>query len=213
MNLNFSLCGKLCENIDLSNLSICKDSRKKLSRASRNTKEIIKDINILLEDLDRNYICNHILNKLVQITGSEYGFLGKIEEEKGERVLYTYAITNIAWNASSQEFFLNNINNSLKFTKMNSFVGDVINSGKYKIVNKYDYSRNILPKGHPFTKRFLGVPSMFGNKPVAMLGVCNKLDKYTKKDVENVSLILNILSYLFIDLSAGHSKYKSEDVF
>lgn len=208
MSFNFSLCGKLCENVELTNLVMCKKSRAELSKASKDVKLIMSDINLLLGNLDKNYICNHILNKLVQITGSEYGFLGKIKEEDGKRVLYTYALTNIAWNASSQEFFQSNINNSLKFTMMNSFVGDVINGGKYKIVNNYDYSRNILPKGHPFTKRFLGVPAMIGNTPIAVLGVCNKLKKYTRRDVDNVSVIMNILSYLFVDISRSRSNVK-----
>jgi hypothetical protein len=58
-----------------------------------NTKQIMKDINLLLSDqnFDKNYICNHILNKLVQITNSEYGFLGKIIEGK----IYTYAVPPI----------------------------------------------------------------------------------------------------------------------
>ncbi len=216
MAMNFSLCGSLCENLFLT--ITCGNKKKKekkekkekngsMQNLNRNVRNIILDINALLvgPDFDRSYICNHILNKLIQITGSEYGFIGKIVEEDGKPVLYTYAITNIAWNAASRKFFLDYENSTLRFDNMNTLFGKVITSGEYKIVNEYDSTRCVQPIGHPFTKRFMGVPSLMGGKPVALLGVCNKLTKYTKKDVVNVSTTLDLLSYLFIDLKPSSS--------
>ena len=202
MNIQFTLCGQICDHINLPNFIKC---GSKKTQTNKDVEQIIADINILLNDskFDRHYICTHILNKLVQITNSEYGFLGKIVEEKdGQQSLYTYAVTNIAWNAASQQFFVDHINNALKFENMNTLFGEVITTRKYKITNKYNQEeRHILPDGHPMIKRFMGVPCVIGKKPIIMLGVCNKLSKYTKKDVDNVSTILNILSYLFLDFS------------
>ncbi len=202
MSLNFNLCGSLCENLFLT-FKCCKQAEKK--SVDKDIKYVIDDINLLLAGptFSKKFICSHILNKLVQLTGSEYGFIGKIVEEKSKPVLYTYAITNIAWNAASHKFFIDHVNSSLRFENMDTLFGEVITSGKYKIINKYDATRNILPDGHPLTKRFLGVPSIKGGKSVAFLGVCNKIGKYTKKDVNKVSRILDILAYLFIDLSAA----------
>lgn len=200
MSIEFTLCGRLCDNVNFS----CNKSRKK-RKWSNCVKHIIQDVNMLLADSDfnRKYICNHILNKLVQLTGSEYGFIGKIVEEEKGPVLYTYAITNIAWDVASRHF----LERCFKFDNMDTLFGDVITSGKYKIYNNYSMGCNnaLLPHGHPIIKRFLGVPSKLGNKTVAMLGVCNKLEKYTKSDVKNIVRILNILSYLFIDLPIDSS--------
>jgi len=197
MNINITFCGQLCETFNIQNVF----RRNKLKLET-----IIKDINTLLgdENFDKRHICVHILNKLIQITQSEYGFIGRILFENGNYVLYTYAITNIAWNAASHQFFMDYCNRSLKFENMETLFGESIVSGKYTIVNRYDSSRNVLPKGHPRVKRFMGVPMLFGTERICFLGVCNKLSKYTKKDVNNVRYIMNLLSYLFIDISNGN---------
>lgn len=40
-----------------------------------NVKEIIKDLNLLLAspEFNREFLCNHILNKSCQLVGAEYG--------------------------------------------------------------------------------------------------------------------------------------------
>lgn len=199
MSVQFNLCGNLCEELNVKTImNIFKKRNDKYK-----IQYVVNDINRLLADssFDRNYICNHILNKLVQLTQSEYGFIGKIIHEENGPVLHTYSITNIAWNASSQKFFLDHINTSLRFENMNTLFGDVILSGKYKICNKYDMSRSILPAGHPMVRRFMGVPCVLGDKNIIMAGFCNKINKFVKKDVTKVTTILNILAYLFIDIS------------
>lgn len=201
--VNITFCGQLCETLNIRNVF------KRFQQPNRfitpDQQTILNDINNLLADtdFDSHYVCQHLLNKLVQITGSEYGFLGKVVNENGKPVLYTCAITNIAWNASSSGFFLDYYKSALRFENMDTLIGEVITSGKFKIFNTYDSDRNVIPKGHPMIKRFMGVPAMIGETPIAMLGVCNKLSKYSQKDVHNVSFLLNILSYLFIDISHG----------
>ena len=73
MSVNFTLCGSLFENLNLSTLFKKKSYNDKI-------KIIIEDINILLNNNknSKEYICNHILNKIVQITKSEYGFIGRV---------------------------------------------------------------------------------------------------------------------------------------
>jgi hypothetical protein len=208
--VNITFCGQLCETFNVKNVIKRLKTKTNLSITS-DQQTILEDINRLLADtdFDSHYVCQHLLNKLVQITGSEYGFLGKIVNENGKNVLYTCAITNIAWNASSSTFFLDYYKSTLRFSNMDTLVGEVITSGKFKIYNTYDIERNIIPKGHPMIKRFMGVPAMIGETPIAMLGVCNKLTKYCKKDVQKVSFLLNLLSYLFIDISHGARNIRS----
>ena len=101
----------------------------------------------------------------------------------------------IAWNGTS----------ALWYSQIDDNIMDeVINDGKSKIINKYNKNQ------YPMIKRFMGVPSILGEKPVAMLGVYNKFNKYTKRDMKNVSLILNTLSYLFIELSFPNHYHMKE---
>jgi len=207
MSIQFSLCGSIFEKINLSSTFNCFSSKNK-----DKIQTIINDINILLANNDNNkeFICNHILNKIIQITNSEYGFIGKIIIEDNELILQTYAITNIAWNSASHQFYLDHLNHGLRFTNMETLFGKVMTNNKSMIFNKYDTKRTVLPNGHPLIKRFMGVVSnaQFDDHSVIMVGMCNKLENYNKKDVKNVQKLLDILAYLFIDLDNFNQKTK-----
>jgi hypothetical protein len=209
MSIQFSLCGSLFEKINITSHFNCFRSKNK-----NNIQTIIEDINILLANNENNreFICNHILNKLVQISNSEYGFIGKIVNENDEIILHTYAITNIAWNAASHQFYLDHLNHGLRFTNMETLFGKVMKNNKSMIFNKYDKSRTVLPKGHPLIKRFMGVVSntKFHDHSVVMVGMCNKLENYNKRDVKNIQKILDLLAYLFINLDNFNKKDKYE---
>ena len=181
--MNFGIT--LCNNLDCSKLKFYK-TKKDL------TLEVCKDLIDLINDkyVDNNYLDRHILNKCIQITNSEYGFIGKVENNK----LYTKSITNIAWNDASYEFYIQNKNHDMIFDIDKTVFGCSINEKSAKIINKYDNSRNILPKGHPKIKRFMGVPLLNKEKVIYFVGLCNKLKNYNRGDIKNINKILNVSS-------------------
>lgn len=193
----------LCENLSLPSQCICNLKTRKNKRKYLRDK-IIQDINQILVDsnFERDYICTHILNKLVQLTKSEYGLLMEVKTCNDNIELHAYGITNMAWNASSRKFYEKRIDTPLIFKNLdNLFFGDVVKSKDILICNNYNKKeRNILPKGHPPIKRFMGIPIVIGGKPIIILGVCNKLNKYKKRDALPVKELMNILAYLFINL-------------
>ena len=171
-------------------------------------KEIIKDINVLLEsqDFNREYLCNHLLNKACQLTCSEYGFIGVIKSDttKNEHTQYlkTLAISNISWNASSFEFYKKFVNDSFEFTDLpKTIFGLSILNKKPVIINKYDATRNVLPPGHPPIKRFLGIPIIINDTVMLYVGLCNKIGFYTKKDYKMIERVLNIVGISFYIMS------------
>jgi methyl-accepting chemotaxis protein len=208
MSIQFSLCGSLFEKINLSLNCFRSKSKDKVQT-------IIEDINILLANNDnhREFICNHILNKIIQITNSEYGFIGKILKNNNQLILHTYSFTNIAWNASSHQFYLDHLNHGLLFTNMETLFGRVMKNNKSMIFNKYDIKRSFLPKGHPIIKRFMGVVSntKYNDHSVVMVGLCNKMENFNQTDIKNVEKILDILAYLFIDLNNFNSEKNKYD--
>ncbi len=200
MPISITLCNYLFEKLDIS--KIFRKNKKNV-----NLDEIIDDINILLadENVERKFVCNHVLNKLIQLTNSEYGFIGRIiKDERGNLALKTKAVSNMAWNSSSYEFWKDNTNHPMIFKNMNTHFGEVITKNKSLIFNKYDKSRKKLPKGHPMVKRFVGIVSntKYEGRSVLMVGLCNKSGKrgYTKNNIENVQKIIDVLSYLMINI-------------
>lgn len=187
MSLNLTLCNSCQPNLLFKNNNLFK-SKKNL------TLEICNDLMELMNDenVDNNYIDRHVLNKIIQISKSEYGFIGKIKENK----LYAKSITNIAWNASSEEFYHNNRQHNMVFDLNKTIFGCSIHEKKPYLINRYDNKRNILPKGHPKIKRFCGVPLIRKNKVLYFVGVCNKLKNYNKSDIKSIKQILNVFSLL-----------------
>ena len=177
-----------CNTFQLPKISFKRNTKK-----TSLTLEVCEDLISLINDeyFDNVYLDSHILNKCIQITGSEYGFCGKIV---GNEELHTKSITNIAWNESSFDFYKNNSNSPLIFKLNNTIFGCSVEEQKPSIINKYDYNRKVLPKGHPKIKRFCGVPLLIKGDVVYFIGLCNKLTNFEKSDVKAVEEILKVYS-------------------
>jgi hypothetical protein len=87
--MELNLCGKLCDNITV----VFSRQKKTNPKKSKDTLKILHDINDLLiqPDFETLDIYNHILNKFIQTTRSEYGFLATIRDDD----VVTHASTNI----------------------------------------------------------------------------------------------------------------------
>lgn len=194
--------------------------RKKSPNDKDKTKQVIKDINKLLEspDFDRAFLCNHLLNKCIQLSQSEYGFIGVIREFttpelKKEKYLKTLAISNIAWNASSFGFYKSFVNDKFEFKNLEKTIfGASILSKKPIIINSYDKERNVLPPGHPPIRAFLGVPIVINNCVMVYIGMCNKFGQYSKKDVKMIQNVLNILGVSFFIMNKFNQEKSMSDI-
>ncbi|CAB9522428.1 Hybrid signal transduction histidine kinase J [Seminavis robusta] len=103
-----------------------------------------------------------LLEKLLDLMDSEYGFIGEVmyKEEDGSPYLQTHAITNIAWNAVTRAFYNDNVDHGLKFFNMNSLFGQVIVTAEPMVCNApQDHPAACgIPEGHPPLDHFLGIP-------------------------------------------------------
>lgn len=187
--MNVTLCNECTPNFNLNKILFCK-SKKNLTLSLCN--DLIKLIDD--KDVDNAYIDRHILNKIIQITHSEYGFIGEVKGDK----LYTKSITNIAWNNTSNDFYHQNKDHELVFDTDKTIFGCSIKNSKPIIVNKYDYTRDVLPPGHPRVRRFLGFPLVKQGEIKYFVGVCNKLTKFNKSDIKSIKKILDVGSLVLL---------------
>ena len=68
-----------------------------------------------------------LLDGLLDLMQSEYGFIGEIKhEDDGTMYLQTHAITNIAWNQSTRQFYDDNTNQGLRFYNLNTSTSLVV---------------------------------------------------------------------------------------
>jgi GAF domain len=129
-----------------------------------------------------------MLDALLDLLDSEYGFIGEVKyKDDGTKYLQTHAITNIAWDQATRQFFDDNQQNGLLFTNLNSLFGSVITTESPVISNnpKTDKRSCGTPKGHPPLDYFLGIPFfMPGGEMNGMVGIANKPGGYAEEDIE-----------------------------
>ena len=129
-----------------------------------------------------------LLDALLDLMDSEYGFIGEIKfEEDDTMYLQSHAITNIAWNAATRQFYDDNVNQGLRFYNLNTLFGTVMTTKKPVISNRPsgDPRASGIPYGHPPLNHFLGIPFFKPNGEMnGMVGISNKPGGYSTEDID-----------------------------
>ncbi|WP_100644488.1 ATP-binding protein [Alteromonas facilis] len=163
---------------------------------------------------DEGYrIFSRFLGELLQLTQSEYGFIGEVlTGENGSPFLKTHAITDISWNDETSHWYKKNAPNGLEFTNLDTLFGYVIKSGELLIANdapNHSLSGGI-PPGHPPLNRFLGIPFKKSGELIGMIGFANRPDDYTENLVDSLKPVLDTCTQLIISYREKESKRQSE---
>jgi GAF domain len=144
----------------------------------------------------RQVVFGTMLDALLDLLDSEYGFIGeiKINEKTGKQYLHNHAVTNIAWDDATRKFYDDNVASGLVFTNLHSLFGKVITTASPVISNdpKTDKRGCGIPKGHPPLDHFLGIPFfMPGGEMNGMVGISNKPGGYSEEDIEFLEVRLS----------------------
>jgi PAS domain S-box-containing protein len=133
---------------------------------------------------DKKAFFSYLLKKIIQITESQYGFIGEICEDSTGKYLKTLDLTDISWDEITSKFYQDNAPQGLEFRNLDTIFGHVIKSGQLLITN--DAKRHPkaagVPSGHPPLDSFMGVPIFYNNSMFAMVGLANKKNGFTFDD-------------------------------
>lgn len=146
-----------------------------------------------ISDDDPHLLFDGLLSNLLSLTQSEYGFIGEVfYTSSDEPYLKTHAITNIAWNRETREFYEKNAPAGMEFRNLRSLFGAVMTTGKPVIANdpSTDPRRGGLPEGHPPLDAFLGLPFYSGEKLVGMVGIANRPSGYDAELIKDLGPLL-----------------------
>lgn len=168
------------------------------------TKEIRKrQINELTRKLSEDYLTqtntneyfNAVLEKLLALTESEYGFIGEVFYEHGNPYLKTYALTNISWNNETSDFYDQFAPTGMEFKNLNTLFGYAMKSKTPLIANQPSNHphKGGTPHGHPPLNAFLGIPVLLSDgELVGLIGLANKHNGYTKNDLNELKFFLEL---------------------
>ncbi|MCX7922217.1 MAG: GAF domain-containing protein, partial [Clostridia bacterium] len=148
---------------------------------------------------DKKIAFEQLLEDIVALTDSEYGFIGEVMfTSQGNPYLKVYAISNIAWKEETRKLYEENLERDFKFHNLKNLFGYTLLTGEPVISNDplNDPRSGGIPKGHPPLKAYLGLPIMYGDKMVAMLGIANRPGGYTEEQINLLQPLLNTIGQL-----------------
>jgi PAS domain S-box-containing protein len=163
--------------------------------------EIVTDIQKLyIETKDIGKTFGILLNHILRKTKSDFGFICEVlMDENGNPYMRSNALTNIAWDQASHEFYAKNSSKGVEFRNLNTLFGRVLLEKKLYLSNDAvnDPFSGGTPPGHPIIKSFVGIPIFKNNEMLAVLGLANNPNGYSQELIDKIEpLLLNIGSII-----------------
>ena len=139
-----------------------------------------------------------LLDILLEITGSEYGFVGEVVGV-GDGVnpwMRTRAVTDISWDEASRTLFKGSGQDGvMEFTNTELLFAPVLRTHKPVIANsaKGDPLDVKLPAGHPPIYAFTALPMMSGDELLGIAGVANREGGYDAELAQFLTPLTNTI--------------------
>jgi PAS domain S-box-containing protein len=166
-----------------------------------------------LDEVDSHQLFDSLLQSVLRITGSEYGYIGEVFDAPGDgRYQLSRAISNLAWTPEIQKYYQENWRDGLRFTVNETLQGRVIATGKPVISNdpKNDPRSKGIPEGHPPITTFMGLPIYKGSTLVGTLGVANRPGGYNQQLVDFMEPFLSTCASI-IDAYKNEARRKEAE--
>jgi len=140
-----------------------------------------------IADVDPRLLFDQLLDELLLLTASEYGFIGQVlHTPDGEPYLKTHAIANLSWGGQVGWRHESEESTATEFQDLRAFVAAVMSSGKHIIVRDpvTDLGGRDTSEGRPRANTFLGLPLHNGKGLVGMVGIGNRPGGYDPDLIE-----------------------------
>jgi len=161
---------------------------------------------------DRRKAFDSLLDDILQLTQSEYGFIGEVQQQAGGApFMKAYSATRSARHSKNPAFQASTPADADDITHLNTAFGQALLSGKPVFVNDPSQAsyRGVLPKGYPTLRTFLGMPIYAADKIVAILGIANCPHGYEQQLVDDLSPLLLTIGQLIAAAKLKHSLHTS----
>jgi PAS domain S-box-containing protein len=169
---------------DITAYRIAEETLKKqkgLLSSIRQTQELF------ISGHDHRQVYRDMLQILVQVTDSAYGFLDEVRfDSQGTPYKSSLALSDISWDAESRRLYEQLAERKLEFRNLDNLAGAPAVEGRTIIAN--EAQRHIryrgLPLGHPSIDCYMGIPLSFGNEIIGVAGVANRPGGYSDEIAE-----------------------------
>ncbi len=162
-------------------------------------------------------VFNNMLDHLLEITGSEFGFIGDVlHDGDGAPYLKSRAISNIAWDQASKDVYRPE---GMEFRNLDSLFGHVLTRKEIVLTNdpRGDWRSAGTPHGHPPLESFLGVPLMHNDQLIGMIGLANRPGGFEESMVNFIDPLISACANVLWGMRLSHNlvaaRRRYQDVF
>lgn len=155
----------------------------------------------------------HMLDYLLELTASEYGFIGEVLQGAGNgSFLRMHGLSEIAWDEDSHHVLVLMRRGEFEFGNKSNLFSEVLRTGSPVIVNQpeRDARAGGLPHGHPALQRFLGLPFFHGDELIGVLGLANAPHDYARSLVEELAPVVATCSSLIAALRFDEERQSAQ---
>ena len=167
-----------------------------------------------IDDNNRNEVFDALLDEVLTLTKSEYGFIGEVlHQEDGTPFLKTRSITNIAWNDETRNLYQQHAAKGFEFYNLKSLFGAAMVTEETVISNNpaEDERSTGLPEGHPPMTAFMGVALKMQGKMVGLIGLANAPKGYSKATEKYLSPISYSIAQLIYSCQLVQQKHEADE--
>lgn len=166
-----------------------------------------------LQNNDLTMACQTVLPELIDISDSQFAFIGQMKGEGDALKLFIHAISEIVWDSSSFTQYNEYKKRNLYFSSFDNLFGTTILTGEVTISNTSGSHPNSkgVPQGHPRISRFLGLPIKVKDRVVGMIGLANKFEPYNVEDAKFLQPLLDALAGLFYAVELEEARAVAEE--
>ncbi len=154
---------------------------------------------------------DYILEKLMTISGSELGFIGKVEQDSTPYMKALIFKGSAARSRSLNQYRAKHLPENGIIFNQNGLIGAALATGKPVISNNLarDMRSAGTPPGHPEISNFFAIPIYSNNDMIALLGLANSSSDYHENQVENYAPLLTSIAQ-FVQ-TASHEEDHARD--
>lgn len=154
-----------------------------------------------IENYNVHELNNRILKRVVNLTGSEYGFMGEVKTGRsGKPFIRIVNFSKLSQNVSLQSFMEQYSPPNMEFHNTHNLFGAVLQTRKPTIANDAarDPRSGGLPPGHPPIFAFLALPIFYEDTIVAVIGLANRRGGYNQGLVEFLNPLLTSIGHVVV---------------
>ena len=185
---------------------------EQLRRQHRQLDIIQKVQGTFIANSDPYHFFRSFLPDILDLTNSEFGFIGEVVSDDNGQTVIVYAVNGITWEDDIRRMYEEQAFCGLKLLKLDALCEHVIRTGKTFIINNPDNCSDgvCVPREHLRLMSFLGIPIHYGNALIGMIGLANRPGGYDETVIEHLGPVASTTVQLLAAVGREREREKNK---